>query len=62
MRRDEFAARDAASLCGLIYPERHLQERLYSILPFLAQHGMELTERIYEAIHLESSDHRVIAV
>jgi bacillithiol biosynthesis cysteine-adding enzyme BshC len=38
MRRDEHAARDAASLYGLIYPERHLQERLYSIVPFLAKH------------------------
>ncbi len=40
MRRDERAERDAASLSGLIYPERHLQERLYSILPFLAKHGL----------------------
>ena len=31
------------SLYGLIYPERHLQERLYSILPFLAKHGLDLT-------------------
>ena len=42
MRRDERAARDADSLCGLIYPERHLQERLYGILPFLAKHGLDL--------------------
>jgi bacillithiol biosynthesis cysteine-adding enzyme BshC len=62
MRRDEHAARDAASLYGLIYPERHLQERLYSMLPFLAQHGMDLTGSIYQAIELECSDHRVMVV
>ena len=37
--------RDAASLYGLIFPERHLQERLYSILPFLAKHGPDLIDR-----------------
>jgi bacillithiol biosynthesis cysteine-adding enzyme BshC len=62
MRRDEHAARDAASLYGLIYPERHLQERLYTMLPFLAQHGLDLTASIYEAIELECSDHRVMVV
>jgi bacillithiol biosynthesis cysteine-adding enzyme BshC len=62
LRRDEHAARDAASLYGLIYPERHLQERLYSILPFLAQHGLDLTNSIHQAIELECSDHRLMAI
>ena len=62
LRRDERAARDAASLYGLVYPERHLQERLYSILPFLAQHGLDLTGSIHEAIELDCSDHRVMAM
>jgi bacillithiol biosynthesis cysteine-adding enzyme BshC len=62
LRRDEHAARDAAALYGLIYPERHLQERLYSILPFLAQHGLNLTGSIYQAIELECSDHRVVVI
>ena len=62
MRRDEYAERDAASLYGLIYPERHLQERLYSMLPFLAQHGLDLIGSIYEAIELECSDHRVMVI
>ena len=62
MRRDEGAARDASSLYGLIYPERHLQERLYSMLPFLAKHGLDLIGPIYEAIELECSDHRVMVI
>jgi bacillithiol biosynthesis cysteine-adding enzyme BshC len=62
MRRDAQAARDAASLYGLIYPERHLQERLYSILPFLAKHGLDLIDSVYEAIQLECSDHRVMVI
>jgi bacillithiol synthase len=62
MRRDAQAARHAASLDGLLYPERHLQERLYSILPFLAKHGLELVEQIYEAILLDCPDHRMLVV
>ncbi len=53
---------DAASLYGLIYPERHLQERLYSILPFLAKHGLDLIDHIYEAIQLDCPDHRLMVV
>ena len=62
MRRDEFAARDAASLGGLVFPERHLQERLYSILPFLAKHGLDLVDSVYGGIELECSDHRVMVL
>lgn len=62
MRRDERAGRDADFIYGLIYPERHLQERLYSILPFLATHGLDLIGRIYEAIELGCPDHRVMVV
>jgi bacillithiol biosynthesis cysteine-adding enzyme BshC len=62
LARDARAARQAASLYGLIYPERHLQERLYSILPFLAKHGLDLIDRIYESIDLECPDHRILVV
>jgi bacillithiol biosynthesis cysteine-adding enzyme BshC len=62
LRRDERAARDAASLSGLIYPERHLQERLYSILPFLAKHGLDLPSQLYQAVELECPDHRLAVI
>jgi len=62
MRRDEHAARDAQYLSGLVFPERHLQERLYSILPFLAKHGLDLPGTLYDGIELECSDHRVMVL
>jgi uncharacterized protein YllA (UPF0747 family) len=61
LARDARAVRDAASLHGLICPEGHLQERLYSILPFLARHGLGLTAQIHEAIELDCPDHRILA-
>ncbi len=62
LARDERARRDAASLYGLIYPERHLQERLYSILPFVAEHGPGIVGEVYEALEPMSTDHRVLVV
>ncbi|HLK66992.1 MAG TPA: bacillithiol biosynthesis cysteine-adding enzyme BshC [Bryobacteraceae bacterium] len=62
MRRHARAAHDASSLYGLIFPERTLQERTYSILPFLAKHGFELIDHIYEALQLDCPDHRVMVI
>jgi bacillithiol synthase len=39
-----------------------LQERLYSIVPFLAKHGLDLVDRIYENIQLDCPDHRLLTV
>jgi hypothetical protein len=39
-----------------------LQERLYSILPFLARHGLGLLDQVYEAIQLDCPDHRMMVV
>ncbi len=60
MRREQRAFDDAAYLQNLIYPRKHLQERFYSMLPFLAQHGPGLIGRIYENIHVNCPDHHVL--
>ncbi|MGA2329733.1 MAG: bacillithiol biosynthesis cysteine-adding enzyme BshC [Bryobacteraceae bacterium] len=62
LRRDQRAAGDAAWLNGLIYPEKRLQERFYSILPFLARHGLGLIERLSGELTPGCRDHRVIVL
>src|SRR5579885_755913 len=62
MLRDGRAARDAVWLHGLIYPQRHLQERLYSILPFLAKHGPDLIADVYQKVRLDCPDHQLLIV
>jgi bacillithiol synthase len=57
MRREERATGDAAWLYNTIFPNRHLQERFYSILPFLARHGLGLIDTVYENVHLNCPDH-----
>jgi bacillithiol biosynthesis cysteine-adding enzyme BshC len=62
MARDARVARDAAYLSNLVYPQRHLQERLYSILPFLAKHGTGLIDDLYECLNLDCPDHQLAVV
>ncbi len=59
LRRNERASTDAEYLNGLIYPQKHLQERFYSILPFLARHGLDLVDRLSETLTVDCRDHRV---
>jgi bacillithiol biosynthesis cysteine-adding enzyme BshC len=62
LRRDQRATSDAHHLSTMLYPHRHLQERFYSILPFLAQHGLGLVDRLYEAVELDCPDHRIYTI
>jgi bacillithiol synthase len=62
LRRDARAGGDAQHLTGLLYPHRHLQERFYSILPFLAKHGMDVVDRLHDAMELSCPDHRVLTL
>ncbi len=62
LRHDERAASDATYLSEFLYPHRHLQERFYSILPFLAKHGLDLVDRLYESVELDCADHRVLKI
>jgi bacillithiol biosynthesis cysteine-adding enzyme BshC len=59
LRRDERASAEANYLVNLVYPHRHLQERLYSIVPFLAKHGLDLPGRLLDATQLTCPDHMV---
>jgi bacillithiol synthase len=59
MRRDERASQDATYLMNLIYPHGHLQERIYSIVPFLAKHGLDLPKRLLAQTQLACPDHMV---
>jgi bacillithiol synthase len=61
LRRDERATKDADYLLNLIYPQRHLQERFYSILPFLAKHGLDLPQQLLSEIQLSCPDHMLRA-
>ncbi len=62
LRRSKRARNDAAFLRHLIAPERTLQERLYSVLPFAARHGLDLIDRLYSSVHFDCPDHQIISL
>jgi bacillithiol synthase len=63
LNRNQRAAADASYMSMLIFPDKHLQERYYSILPFLAQHGVQdLMDTLYGHVRLECPDHQVLVV
>ncbi len=62
LRRDSRAEADAAYLAGLIFPDQTLQERVYSVLPFLARHGLAFIDQVAEAIRPSCRDHQVLAL
>ena len=44
------------------FPHRHLQERFYSILPFLAAEGPGLVHILLDNVSLDCPDHRVLTL
>ncbi|MCS6954241.1 MAG: bacillithiol biosynthesis cysteine-adding enzyme BshC [Bryobacterales bacterium] len=62
LRRDARAAQDAEYLHNRVYPHKRLQERFYSILPFLAQSGLDALEQIYDSVRLDCPDHQVLVL
>lgn len=62
LRRDARASEEARYLSSLIYPHRHMQERFYSMLPFFAQHGLDLVAQLYEVVQVDCPDHRVVTL
>ncbi len=62
LQRDQRAVEETDYLSRMLYPEKHLQERFYSTLPFLAQHGLGLLDMIYQNLPLDSPDHQLLLV
>jgi bacillithiol biosynthesis cysteine-adding enzyme BshC len=62
LRRNSLADSAAGHISGLVFPNRHLQERYYSILPFLATHGLDLIDTIYENTQQGCPDHLMLTV
>jgi uncharacterized protein YllA (UPF0747 family) len=59
LRRDQRATNDAAYLINMVYPHRHLQERFFSIVPFLAKHGWDLPQQLFDNVQLSCPHHMV---
>jgi bacillithiol biosynthesis cysteine-adding enzyme BshC len=60
MGRDRAAHRQLERAFAALYPHRTLQERHINLTSLLARHGFYITNWIYDAINLGSSDHQIV--
>jgi bacillithiol synthase len=58
--RSEVLDRHASLLNNLLFPHKDLQEREIAGVSFLARHGMELLEKLYQAANGSCPDHQVL--
>ncbi len=62
LRHSEILGRHAEILSNGLYPNKTLQEREIAGIHFLARHGTQLLQDLYEVIHLECLDHQIISL
>ena len=62
LRHSEVLGRHAEVLSNALYPHKTLQEREIAGVYFLARHGTQLLQDLYEVIHLDCLDHQIITL
>ena len=62
LRQSEVLGRHAELLSRTLYPNKTLQERQITGIHFIARHGTQLLEQLYDAIHPDCLDHQVISL
>jgi bacillithiol biosynthesis cysteine-adding enzyme BshC len=45
-----------------LYPQGHLQERVFNVVPYLLKYGPAFVDRLDEAIELDTYDHQVVTI
>lgn len=60
LMRSEVLDRHAGLLSNVLFPHKNLQEREIAGVSFLARHGMELLDRLYEAANGACPDHQLV--
>jgi bacillithiol biosynthesis cysteine-adding enzyme BshC len=59
-KRNETAARQLRKAADDIYPNQHLQERVFNIVPYLIKYGYAFVEKLDQAVAIDEHDHQVL--
>ncbi|MDZ7267285.1 MAG: bacillithiol biosynthesis cysteine-adding enzyme BshC [candidate division KSB1 bacterium] len=59
-RQNETLTQQILKAAHALYPRQQLQEREFSIVPFLCKHGRGLVRRLYDLMEVQRFDHQVI--
>ena len=58
-KKQDIVGRKLTKLENTLCPNRHLQERVFNVTPFLMKYGFSWLEELYEAVDLTHFDHQV---
>jgi bacillithiol biosynthesis cysteine-adding enzyme BshC len=58
-KKQEIVGRKLTKLENRLMPNRHLQERVFNVTPFLMKYGFSWLEELYRAVDLTHFDHQV---
>jgi len=61
-KNQEILGRKLTKLENRLYPNRHLQERVFNVTPYLMKYGFSWLEELYQAVDLTHFDHQVFGM
>jgi uncharacterized protein YllA (UPF0747 family) len=59
-KSQDIVGRKLTKLENRLYPNRHLQERVFNVTPYLMKYGFSWLEQLYRAVDLTHFDHQVV--
>jgi uncharacterized protein YllA (UPF0747 family) len=61
-KNQEILGQKLTKLENRLYPNRHLQERVFNVTPYLMKYGFSWLEELYQAVDLTHFDHQVFGM
>jgi bacillithiol biosynthesis cysteine-adding enzyme BshC len=58
--QNEIAVRQIRKAIDNLYPNQHLQERVFNIVPYLIKYGAALMDKLDQAVDIDEHDHQII--
>jgi len=59
-KKQEILGRKLTKVENRLYPNRHLQERVFNVTPYLMKYGLSWLEQICRAVDLTHFDHQIV--
>ena len=59
-KRNETAIQQLHKAIDNLYPNQHLQERVFNIVPYIMKYGYAFMDKLDQAIDLDEHDHQVL--
>jgi uncharacterized protein YllA (UPF0747 family) len=61
-RRNETAIQQLHKAINNLYPNQHLQERVFNIVPYLIKYGYAFMDKLDPAIDIDEHDHQILFI